>query len=142
TSAFYLQVRGTEWGYYTAPGSSNWVRTEVPLIFGETYAFTIQLDPVAKLWGFSLVNLDDPGSSFAVDHIAFFGSDFHGESARTAVGGQLQWSMSLSDRPDAGAPIHSVAYDLDSILIIPEPRTTALLLGAGMLVLAGRLVRH
>ncbi|HWL51397.1 MAG TPA: hypothetical protein VNQ90_03125 [Chthoniobacteraceae bacterium] len=138
TSAFYLRVSGSEWGYYTAPGS--WVGTEVPMIFGDTYAFTIQLDPVTKLWGFSVINLDDADFSFSIDSLGFFGSDFYGETARDAVGGQLQWSMTLTDRPDGEAPIHSVTYDLDSILIIPEPGVTALLLGAGTLWLTGRLV--
>lgn len=138
TSSFYLRVLGGNWTYYSGP--DTWTSTAVPMIYDDTYQFTIHLDPVAKRWGFSMVNLNDSAFSFSADSIPFFGTEFYGANARDSVGGQLQWSMTLGDRPTSEAPLNSITYTVDSIMVIPEPGVSTLFLGAGVFLMAGRLV--
>ncbi len=143
TSAYYIRSHAGNWKYYPSEGGGSLTDSGVAIYEGDAYQFSIGLDPTTKTWDLSITNLDYAAneraggvSAFSVEGLEFYGSAFYGATPRETVGGRLHFTPKLR----AGSVTErEVTWSMDSIHIIPEPSTAALLLGMGaVLVLRKR----
>lgn len=143
TTAYFIRSHGGSWKYYPSEGGGSLTDTGVAIYEGDAYQFSIDLDPTTKTWDLSITNLDyvanertDGASTFSLQGLEFYGSAFYGETPRETVGGRLHFTPKLL----AGSVTErELIWSIDSVHIIPEPSTAALLLGMGaVLVLRNR----
>ncbi len=110
-------------------GAAAFQPAGVSLTQGEVFKMTINISPEAiaadSSYTVQIDNLTTPGAGYTSEALAFY-------TPATSVGGYL----SFSSRVDAG---NETRFSLDSIHVIPEPSSFALVGVAAFLALAPRL---
>ena len=141
SSAYYIRHIGSTWYVYNG---TSLVTTGVSIFEGDTYAFSLDLNPTDKEWTASVINLDyvangrTGSSEYTSGALAFYGADYRGATPPDSVGGTPHWNMNMKTKDAEGDPTRTMTWSLDSVHIIPEPSTSALLMGMGFMFFLNR----
>ena len=135
TSAWFIRdgLATRQWGFYSEDGTEQtW--TDVRLYEGDTYSFSLVLDPENDSVVGTITNLDyttnsrEGNMTFTTDPLDFYGTD-----AASAIGGYAHWQV-LMDSGSEAAPTEA-NWSFDGVSVIPEPSSYAQLIAIGSVLL-------
>lgn len=107
-------------------GGISGVDSGLQINAGDTYQFTIVSNPTTDTWDVTIDNLDDASGAFSTAGLGYVFDN-------TQQAGNLVF---LSQISTLGNFTYNYDYSVDSISIVPEPSSAALLLGGMGLALA------
>jgi hypothetical protein len=99
-------------GESTAYNQLNWVNTDVVVKLGTAYQFVIVNDPVTANWSVSISEVGGP--------VLYERADLGWRAAANQNANVLSWGAKVT------AVDEKLTYSVDSIIIVPEPASTAL----------------
>lgn len=122
TGSWFIRSNAGSWHTIDGDGTGfgPLVSTGMPIIQGDNYFFSITANPATSLYSLTIDNLDDAAAAVTLTDLGFVGTNGGVFEGKFLTGGQIAGLASGTV---------SLNHSIDSISIVPEPSSFALLSG-------------